>query len=193
MLEQKLSTNQIYTSENDNQLLRKHFKGTGNADSPLLLSIRSLLLGFPITKSEADVIKTTFKNEDVREAFRRKFFNKLSTDAPIGKEADFWFGTDVEVRDKCTDTIRQVIESKQLTYEMLQQAMNLLEDPFGAKVDVSFDPKRVDDPLQIRFLARNKYIGTVVNCLVQIKVTVDNTKDETLEETKARILKNSSK
>lgn len=193
MAETKLSTNQIYTSENDNQLLRKHFKGTDSKDSPLLLSIRSLLLGFPISSGEADVIKATFSNEDVREAFRRKFFNKLSTNAPIGKEADFWFGTDIEVRDKCIDTIRQVIESKQLTYEMLQQAMKLLQDPYGPRVDVSFDPKLVNDPLQIRFLARNKYIGTVVNCLVQIKVTVDNTKDETLEETRARILKNSSK
>lgn len=190
---EKLSINQIYTSESDNQLLRKHFKGTDNQDSPLLLSIRSLLLCFPITKGEADVIRITFQDVNVRDAFRRKFYNQLSVNCPIGKEADFWFGTDIEVRDKDVNTIRQVIESKQLCYEMLQMAMNLLVDPSGIRPDISFDPKKVDDPLQIRFLARNKYIGTVVNCLVQIKVTVDNTKDETLEETKTRLLKNSSK
>lgn len=190
----KLDASMIYTSEGDNLLLRKNFKSDENgSDNPLLLSIRSLLLGFPISKSEADVIRNTFGKQDIREAFRRKFFHVISNDTPIGKEADFWFGTDIEVRGKHPDEIRQIIESKQLCLEMFHQALGLLVDPTGPKIDISFDPKEVSDPFQVRFLARNKYIGTIVNCLVQVKMIADVTKDETKEQKKERESKNNGR
>ena len=191
----------IYTSENDNLLLRKHFRSDEfGKDNPLLLSIRSLLLGFKITKNEADVIQSTFSQKDVREAFRRKFFNVLSVDVPLGKEADFWFGSDIEIRGKQPDEIKQVIGSKALVLEMLEKAMKILINPIseksladGKRVDLSFDANEKDDPYQVKFLARNKYIGTVVNCLVQIKLVADATKDETKEQTQARLAQNSTK
>lgn len=190
----KLDGSMIYTSEGDNRLLRDHFKSdrSGN-DNPVLLSIRSLLLGFPISKGEADVISSTFAKPDVREAFRRKFFNVLEMNAPIGKEADFWFGSDQEIRDKDRDTIRQVIESKSECLRMLNYAMSLLQDPSIDQLDLSFDADKSADPLQVKFLARNKYIGSVVNCLVQVKLVADATKDETREEKSMRESRNSSK
>lgn len=192
--QKKLDSSMIYTSEQDNLLLRKHFKSDGEGnDNPLLLSIRSLLLGFPISKGEADVIASTFSHADVREAFRRKFFNRLEMNAPIGKESDFWFGSDQEVRGKDRDTIRQIVESKELNRHMFDRAMELLRDPSRGRVDLSFDESCDSDPLQVNLLARNRYVGSVISCLVQVKTVADVTRDDTNEERKDRELRNSAK
>lgn len=162
-----------------------------------LVSIRALLLGFPVKKSEADVIESVFKDKDVREAFRNKLYLKLSPTTPIGQGGDYWYGTDTEIVGKDPETIGQIINSKHRVLEMLEQAMALLENPFSKENKISLDFKSTkEDPFQIEFLARNKYINTVQTALSIVKV-VSGMKSETPEQTKKRLLdenqKNSNK
>lgn len=173
---------------NETETLKKAFA----ENDALLVSIKALLFGFPIKKSEADVIETTFRDKNVREAFRRKLYFKLSPTTPIGQGADYWYGTDTEIIGKDPETIKQIVNSKQSVLVMLEYAMKLLENPnLPKKITLEFAPTG-DDPFQIELLARNKYINTVNTALVIIK-TVSGMKNETVEETKRRLLTDSSK
>ncbi len=68
-------------------------KAVFSENESLLKSIRSLFFGFPITDDEKKVIMATFKDEKVREAFRKKLYPIISPDASIGEVADYWMST----------------------------------------------------------------------------------------------------
>ncbi len=133
----------------------------------------------------------TFKDEKVREAFRKKLYPIISPDASIGEVADYWMSTDTEIIDKMPETIKQVVGSKQRCQNMLIQAMGLLHNPYGAIVDMTMDTIE-NDPLQISLLARNKYIRSVETALTFIKV-IAGQKAENVEQAKKRLMSDSAK
>ncbi len=186
----------LLTSEREIEVLKKVF-AVDDGDK-ILLSVRSLLLGFNITKAEADVIKAIFSDQEVLTAFRKKLYPILSADSLIGQGGDFWYGTDTQVVGRDPSEIRQVMESKSRTLKLLEQAMNLLTDPSGEKIDLSFEidftgPKsEVKDPYAIGLITRNRYVHSVAEALSMVKA-VAGLKNETAEQTKKRLLSNESK
>ena len=178
----------MLTNDAEIETLKKAFA----ENDELLISIRALLLGFPIKKSEADVIEATFKDKNVREAFRKKLYPILSPTSLIGQGGDYWYGTDTEILGRDPDTIAQMVNSKHKVLETLEQAMDLLENPIsGKKILLSIEDTKTD-PFQVALLARNKYINAVGTALSMIKA-VAGLKNETVEETKRRLMTDSSK
>lgn len=188
MSENKSARIPMLTNDAEIEVLKKAFA----ENDTLLISIRALLLGFPIKKSEADVIEATFNDKNVREAFRKKLYPLLSPTSLIGQGGDYWYGTDTEILGRDPETIRQVVNSKHRVLEMLEQGMKLLENPtVGKKISLAFSP--VDtDPFQIELLARNKYVTSVGTALSMIKA-VAGKKSESVEQTKQRLMTDSSK
>jgi hypothetical protein len=177
-------------AENEIDTLKKAFA----ENEELLMSIRRLLFGFPIKKSEADVIESTFKDKNVRDAFKNKLYLELSPTTPIGQGADYWFGTDTEIVGKDPDTINQIVTSKHLVLMYLERGMAALENYalYASKINLELSSIK-DDPFQIMLLARNKYVSTVNTALIMIK-TIAGMKNETAKETKERlIMANSNK
>lgn len=178
------------------EILKKHF-ASSDGEYSLLRSIRNLFLGFDITASEIAVIKSVFKDKEVKNAFRKKMYPILSADAAVGEESDFWFGTETEIIDKNPDTIYQVIQSKQLCLEMLEKAFELLNSPVNGKIDLTYKPdfkiraQNSDGMLQTALLTRNKYVKTVVTGLAIVKM-IAGMVNETPEQAKDRLLKNST-
>lgn len=182
------------------EILKKTFASSDGTFS-LLKSIRNLFFGFPISSGEADVIKSVFKDKEIREAFRKKIYPILSPSMELGEELDFWSGTETDVFDKSPTTIYQSVASKQMCLDMLEKAFKLLIKPDGEKVDLSYRPKidmketdiqSINDAYQIGLIARNKYLRTVSTGLSFIKI-VAGMPNETPEQAKQRILQNSSK
>ncbi len=188
MTEQKSTRIPMLTNDAEIETLKKAFA----ENDELLISIRALLLGFPIKKSEADVIAATFEDDNVKEAFRKKLYPVLTPTSLIGQGGDYWYGTDTEILGRDPETIGQIVNSKHRVLETLEQAMELLENPFSKnKIDLKFKSTEAD-PFQIELLARNKYINAVGTALSMIKA-VAGKKSETVEETKRRLMNDSSK
>lgn len=167
------------------------------ADNEFLLkAVRKLFLGWDITEEEASLIKSTFSDDFVFSAFRKKIYPILDKESPIGELSDYWFGTETEITDKSPDTIRQIVESKDIVRNWLENAFELLKNPSGTKIDVSFNPKEAGkakgDTFQINLLARNKFIRTVETGLTMIKV-IAGQKTESVEQAKKRLEQDSSK
>ncbi len=157
-------------SQKEAELLQRTFKG----NEPLLKTVRSLFFGFDISKDEKEIIKTVFSSSEVKEAFRKKVYPILSNDMPIGQVADFWLGSEQNLLGAHKDLITQVVESKQMVKTLLERAFELLNNPYGEKIDLSYEPSRfITDPLQTFLLARNLYIKTVEQGLLFVKLTAE--------------------
>lgn len=165
------------------------------SNEDLLTSIRSLLLGFPITKTQQDVIRSVFSDKIVLSAFKKKIFTELASDSMIGQGGDYWFGTDTEIVGKDPQTIRQIVESKSNVLNMLKEAVTVLENPTSLTFDLNFtfdEELFGKDPFMIDLIARNKYINSINTGLMMVKV-IAGQKTETVEEAKKRLSSDSAK
>lgn len=175
------------TNEEEIIALKSVFAG----EDDLLIAIRGLLFGFPVEKGQKLVIATVFKDEKVREAFRKKLYPILAANSLIGQGGDFWYGTDAEIIGRDPDTIKQVVESKLQVLKKLEHALKLLENPDSTPMSLSF--RFVDaDPFQIDLLARNKYVASVDRAISMVK-SIAGQKAESAEAAKKRLFGNSNK
>lgn len=188
MAETKKSSRPLSANDAEIALLKSVFADNEN----LLKSIRSLFLGFTVNSDDANLIRVTFKDENLMKALRKKMYPVIDPTSDIGELTDFWLGTETEVLGKDVDTINQVVSSKQLALDMMAHAFELLREPTLNPIDLSFDVTGQNDPYQIRLLARNKYIKAVETGLTILKV-IAGTKSETVEQAKKRMEMDSAK
>ncbi len=159
----------------------------------LLKSMRALFLGLEISQDEKDLIKSTFVNDQLRKIMWTRFYPQLSRETPIGQVQDVWLGVEQMVFGQSKDTVYQAVHYKKKALEMTKQALELLDNPDGDNVDISYDPTlSLTDELQINLLARNQYIRHVEDQLKFIWMIAQH-KEETEKETKERMIKDSAK
>lgn len=160
----------------------------------LLKVIRNLFFGLEVSEQDKLMVKDTFKDQDFKETFRKKFYARRGDDANLGNISDFWVGLgDDKIIGQAPETINQIVESRKLLYTMFEKAFSLLENPDGEKVlSGDYEANTMADPFQITLLARNKYLNSVEAGLSFINI-IANTKDKTPEQIKEELKKNSSK
>ena len=179
------------TVEKDNELLQATFKG----NESLLKLLRSLFFGWSVSDADKQLIKDTFKSEDLREAVRRRIYSKFGDDAPLGSISDFWIQIPEEKLVGASEQqIYQILNSRDKTLEMLEQAIETLKTPDLKISSLEFKIVDGDNGLEksLELIARNKYLNAIEAGLNMIK-TVADMKQETLEELKKRLAKQSSK
>ncbi len=182
----------LSTNDDEIRILKETF-ADDSGQFQLLRIVRNLFLGFSITQDEANLVKSTFKNPNVKLALRKKMYPILASDMEVGQEMDFWFGTETEIIDKMPETINQIVMSKHRCLGMLEVALNLLDNPAGIRVSLDYNPIATsNDPFQIGLLARNKYVKSVVTGLAMIKA-IAGQKSENVEQAKKRLLADSTK
>jgi len=166
-------------------------KATFAENEQLLKTLRHLWFGVELKEDEKKTIKEIFANKELVEAIRHKVYGLNNFDTPIGQLSDFWVGVEKQIFGANRDTIYQAVQSKLMVLDMFTKAFNLLSDPDGQKVDVSFKPSMVDD-LQVGLIARNLYMQAIETSLISI-LTIAGKKDETLEQTLKRLKQDSNK
>ena len=188
MAEQKTKHRPLSQSEEEIALLKGAF-----ADNEYLLkAVRKIMLGFKVDNKEQGLVTTVFKDSKLVDALRKKIYPTLSPDDGIGESSDYWFGTDTEIIGKDADTIKQVVMSKEITHQLLEQAISLITGKSDKPIDLSVKLDFKADPFQINLLARNKYAKSVETALMIIKV-IAGQKAETPEQAKKRLEAESNK
>jgi hypothetical protein len=184
---------QLTQVEIETNLLKTTFQKNEN----LLKLLRKLFFSFELSQEEKLLIKKTFENKELREAFRKKIYSKRGDDANLGNIADEWVSiTDEKLVGFIPEDIYKIIQSRIKLYQMFDRGMALLENPDGERVELSFIPSSFTptDILQISvdLMARNKYLNSIEAGLSFINI-IANSKDKTSEEIKEEMKKNSNK
>lgn len=177
----------INVNDKEKSIIQATFKD----NEPLLKSIRALFFGLPITDEERALIKTTFVSADLRAIMWKRFCPTLDRDTPIGQVQDIWLGAESMVFGQSRDTIYQAVNYKQLAIEYTTTALNLLVDPNGPQIDLTYKPSGID-PLEVALLARSQFIRHVEQQLLFLKLIGDQKVEKPTEKTE-RTKKDSSK
>jgi hypothetical protein len=160
----------------------------------LIKVMQALFLGFDLTAEEKEMIKSTFENEELYEAIRRRIAPRLERDTMVGQQSDEWAGLEEQIYGAHENQIYQAVHYKKEAIRMANQAMALLKNPDGEKINISYDPAlSTNDPLQIKLLARNMYIKMVQNQLSTIWIIAEQKENENPQQTAERILRDSAK
>jgi hypothetical protein len=160
----------------------------------LVQLMQSLFLGFELTSDEKELIKSTFTNDELFEAIRRRIAPRLERDTIVGQQSDEWAGLETDIYGSHPDKIYQAVHYKKEAIAMANKAVALLRNPDGEQIDISFDPdSKINDPLQIKLLARNMYIKMIQNQLSTIWIISEQKEGENPQQTAERILKDSAK
>lgn len=174
-------------NKEETDLIRSIFSGNDN----LLKSMRALFFGLDISKTEKDLIRGTFENKELLRIMWKRFYPTLEKDSPIGQVQDVWLGVEQMIFGQAKDTITQAVLYKEEALKMTQKALELLVNPEGESFDLEYRPF-VDSFLKVGLLARNQYIRHIESQLLALK-TIADMKDETPEQTKRRLGKDSAK
>lgn len=175
-------------NEQDISLLQSLFAN----NERLLKLIRTALFGLPLSVSEKETLRGLFANKELVRIFKRRFMPSFDdVDVPIGQTLDLWAG--VEIRGISKDAIYQAVHARQKLIDMTARGIERLIDPSTEPVDLKYNPViNFSDDLHITLIARNSYLSNVENQLGLIKLIAEQ-KVETVDETKKRLAKNSSK
>ncbi len=178
-------------SEQEVDLLKTVFKD----NEPLLKTMRALFFGFELDQVQKEFIRGTFQNSELRTAVRKKIYAEMGDDAPIGSVPDYWLNIQPQqIIGASRDSIYQMIQSKTKLLKMFNQGLALLEDPYGERVDLSFDSTSLGlDDLGIRLLARNLYIQAIETSLHLINQIANQPEPLKPAEVAKKQAKNSSK
>jgi hypothetical protein len=188
MPEQKIESR---ISEEENGIIQGIFAGRDD----LLKMVRNLFLGHLMTDDEKATIRSAFASEKARKVMYRIFIPELEKNDPVN---NMMVGTQdlllsLNLKDKSWDEYRHFIDVSERVLAMLHTAIKLLENPDSETVDLSvWESTPWAEGRVEALLARNNFIVHVNQQVFVLKVKAD-TKKETIEETKQRLVKNSTK
>ncbi len=157
-----------------------------------LKTIRNLFLGLEISEDEKKQITDLFgKNVKLRKLMRKQFLPEIQGDLPIGQAIDLWMT--IDLKDKDIFQIQQVVGARRKLIDMIEIALKLLKDIDGDVVNLeAWEKLPWVEGTDTALIARNTFISHIDQQLQTIKVLA-GMKKETVDETKNRLLQNSSK
>ena len=160
----------------------------------LLKLLRKIFQLVNLTEKEQEIVKKTFTPEAIK-VIKKSFLPNVDLDAPINQIVDLWMT--VNITDKEPHQAAIALRGRAKIIELLEMGVKRFEDPSGIYKSVqefSLQAKSnatIDKDIE-NLIARNTLISHIEQQLYQIKVLAGQ-KEETVEETKERLLKNSSK
>lgn len=182
-------TKQMRFSDSELSLI----KNTFSDNEPLLKAIRKVFLQIDLSDSEEKMIDEISKNKSILELLRKTFLPEIDGDAPIHQVIDLWMT--LEIKDKDVDTVYHSALAREKLITYLEETLRVLEGKrvkdcidFDTLTDITKDPLSV----YVNLIVRNTILAHTEMQLNQLSVLA-GTKDETVEETKERLFKNSAK
>lgn len=161
----------------------------------LLLLMRKAMFQFPMTVEERELLANQFSSEEINKLMRKTFLPEIQENIPIGQSIDLWMT--VEMRDKDPQRVMVDLLVRKRLIERLETGLECLK----GVVPVDFDPivkyspnivmsESFDEYVKVN--SRNTYISHIEQQLIQLKLLA-GLKDETIEESKERLKKDSAK
>jgi hypothetical protein len=147
----------------------------------------------PMSKSERESVQNL--STDTKAVIRKTFLPEIDGDAPFNQVIDLWMT--LEMKGKDIDVVYQDALARQELIEYINNRLLELEGvlPEGTRNDfVEYTKIEGKDPLDvyIGLTVRNTMLAHVEMQLNQFQVLAGE-KEETVEETKERLFKNSAK
>jgi hypothetical protein len=121
---------------------------------------------------------------------RKIFLPEINGDAPLGQQLDLWMT--VKIADQTPDMAHFLMKARQKLITLLEIGLDALLKPQENTAVSMFELTDDIETDYIWLTARNTFINHVDQQLIQIKFLAGQT-DETVEQTKERLSKDSSK
>lgn len=168
-------------------------KATFVDNDELLIAIRKVFLQLDLTTAEKQMIKSLQDKPDLLAVIRKSFLPEIDGNAPFQQVVDLFMT--LKMDDKTPTQAYPHILAREKLIQYLHEQLRFLEE--GAKPKLSFKEltkigDKVDEDIYIDLLCRNTIIGHTEMQLQQFIVLAGQS-DETVEQTKERLFKNSTK
>jgi hypothetical protein len=163
-------------------------KNTFAENDVLLKSVRKAMLNLPMTEEERTYLASLYKSEELMKVTRRMFLPTIEGDTPLGQNIDLWMT--LNISDKLPEQAHLLLHSRKVLIEMIEKGLQALTEP--SDLSIAFEPTDDIDEDYINLLARNTLLTHIDQQLMQIKI-LSGRKEETVEQTKSRLAKDSAK
>lgn len=170
-------------------------KNTFAGDDTLLYTIRKVFLQLPLSEAEHGLIKTVV-NDNVIRLLKKRMLPEISPEFPLGQIPSVLTTLTNNINSRDVETMAPQFEAKQLEIEYLEQQFKVLKDP-SSEQPISLKEMGVlkgKSPQQ-QFVDMTAYLfllGYIDPSLMMVKMLAGE-KEETLEQTKERLERNSTK
>lgn len=169
-------------------------KSTFSEREEFLKTIRNLFFGLPVSDDEKKQIRETFSGEKLRKIMRKQFLPEIQPDLPIGQCIDLWMT--IDLKDKSPGDAYTILTARSLLIPMIDKSLELLSNPELLPVDLGINPSKwvwsISPSPEVSIIARNQFISHIDQQLATIRILA-GMKTETVEETKKRLLQDSTK
>lgn len=178
----------------DSELLM--FKTLFAENEDLLFTIRKAMLQFELSDAEKKSLKDVM-TEQVHALLKKTFSPDLDPDAPIFQLTDMKLGLAADMKSKGVEEMWPFIQAKEVQIAYFDQQIAFLKD-FETPIKIVLADMAKDlsskTPEQAFIDIHNRnYILSYVDSNLQQVIFLAGQKTETVEETKTRLAKNSSK
>lgn len=167
-------------------------KGLFADNEALLYALRKSLLGFVLDSNESALIKGLSK-----EAFaliRKAFLPQIDPASPFFQMTDMAMGLNIDLKEKTEVDSLPFIIAKAIEIQYMEEALGKLEgtytEPFT--YNLSDLARLTDENVFVNITARNYLLSYIDSNCKQLEFLA-GTKEETVEQTVARLQKNSAK
>lgn len=166
-------------------------KGLFAENEPLLLALRKFFLQLPLSEEENTTLDIIRKDDLAMSVMRKAFLPIIDGDAPLGQIIDLWMTVSLQGKD--SQQVLNEVVARDLLIKYLDQQLSLLGGSKKGKMmlDEMIDFKDGDTAYQ-KLVARNTIVNHVEMQLNSFEVLAGQ-KNETIEETMARLQKDSAK
>lgn len=169
-------------------------KNTFAEQEDVLKAIRKVILQLELSAKEVKIIEKIRKNENVTKVLRKTFLPNIDGDAPIHQVIDLWMT--LEIKGKDVDVVYCDALAREKLIAYLEQQLGVID---GTTVlsEIKFaDLHQIGDKesldVYVDLTVRNTVLAHTEIQLQQLSVLA-GTKEETPEQTKERLFKNSTK
>lgn len=165
----------------------------------LLFIIRKVMLQGELTEDERSTLVSAMTPE-LYKLLRKVFLPEIDLDAPLFQIADPYIGLNADVEKVGPEEFWPVYQAKKLEFDFIDQQLECLRDVNEHREPtISFKDmvkgkgtKAGKEELYINIMARNYLLSFVDSSLQQVKFLAGSA-EETVEETKERLARDSSK
>lgn len=169
-------------------------RGTFLNNDTLVNALRKHFLQFKLSKTEQAIINAFKDNKALIDILSKTFMPQIDPESPLNQLVDLWMT--IDIKDKTPDVAFPHILARNIVIKYLNDCFNRLSGENSEYIFLGFEPKNMDNTLDLeiysKLIARNTIIAHVDMQLFQL-VTLAGMKDETVEDAKARLSKNSLK
>lgn len=168
-------------------------KNTFAGNDEIIPILRKIFLQISLDPIELAQVQTLRSQPDTLAILRKTFLPTIDVYAPLNQVVDLWMT--VNIKEKSLEAIELEITAREKLIDYLEQQLAYLEKDIAPTVQFDkltkiLSTKKLDTATN--FIMRNTLLGHVDQQLRQL-VLLAGTKDETTEETLARLQKDSTK